>query len=781
MSQAESKSATLIEALRKSFATASRSAPGEVPPVAILWPDADGQWQGLIAQLRNLMPELLTLGTFSPEQRQGPAIWLRCMIERMLPQPVLPEQTIPVLYLPKVSRQTLRAVDGCPDYLEPLVELQYRGAIWCQRNGKDWTVEAFLVAQEDGLGLDVARDNSTRLAFAGALPQLAITPLIRLRGKRLEAEDFDKLMVEDTTRNLLEWLSEPAGTRKRWDMARWIAFCSRCKAEYGFDPERDGELVAGERLGMSEGLWAGIWERFAEAPSLYPGISVLLRRAKPNTLHFRKETWPDENETAEKSLRSALLELANLPAGEARNRITQLETEHGFRRQWVWVVLGMSPLAKALEYLAALAKHTAVSLGGDSPDQMGNLYSQGAYLADDALLRALAEVRSAEDWKAVSAAIQAVYLPWLEDAAEHFQKLVAANSLPAYDPKFAETDVGPGTCVMFVDGLRFDLGMRLSILAQSRNMRVTHGRRWAALPTVTATAKPATLPLGQSIVGHHLGADFCPEVRESGQPYTSARFKDIVVDTGYQWLSDSESGRPFETDARAWTEYGEFDKLGHNLQAKLAAQVDSQLELIGERISALLASGWKQVRVITDHGWLLVPGGLPSMSLPKYLTESRWARCAAVKPGAQVQAPLANWHWNPSEAFAYASGARCFGRGMQYAHGGISLQECLIPDLVFQASAASVEVASKIVNVQWFGLRCRVLVGPAAQGLAVDLRTRVSDATSSITKPKAIDSEGQAGLLVEDDSLEGSAAIVVLMDVSGRVLSRQATSVGGEN
>lgn len=42
-------------------------------------------------------------------------------------------------------------------------------------------------------------------------------------------------------------------------------------------------------------------------------------------------------------------------------------------------------------------------------------------------------------------------------------------------------------------------------------------------------------------------------------------------------------------------------------------------EAIGERIRDLVDAGWKQVRVVTDHGWLLVPGDMPKTELPKYL------------------------------------------------------------------------------------------------------------------------------------------------------------------
>jgi hypothetical protein len=98
-----------------------------------------------------LLPELLTLGDYEPEQRTGPAIWLRCIVDGALPDVKLPEKSVPVLYLPKVSRQLLRSPEECPDELKPLVELQYRGAVWTQLNGKDWTVEAFLVSESGGL------------------------------------------------------------------------------------------------------------------------------------------------------------------------------------------------------------------------------------------------------------------------------------------------------------------------------------------------------------------------------------------------------------------------------------------------------------------------------------------------------------------------------------------------------------------------------------------------------------------------------------------------------
>ena len=174
---------TLLEAVRGSLARAARYNPGDVvAPAAVLWTDADGQWRPVVERLRPLMPELLTLGEYDPATRTGPAIWLRTVIEPAVradkfPDLAWPSGTVPIIYMPGVSRQMLRAVEECPDALQPLVELQYRGTVWTQKNGKDWTIRAFLVNDEDGLGLDVAEDNLTLQAMQGALSQLAVTPV----------------------------------------------------------------------------------------------------------------------------------------------------------------------------------------------------------------------------------------------------------------------------------------------------------------------------------------------------------------------------------------------------------------------------------------------------------------------------------------------------------------------------------------------------------------------------------------------------------------------------
>ena len=768
----------VIEALANSLEATAKYNPNDVvSPYAVLWTDHDTQWQPIIPQLRRLLPQLLTLGEYQPDLRIGPVIWLRSVVDRGLPEFLLPEGVTPIIYLPGTSRQELRAVQDCPDSLKPLVELQYRGVCWTQKNGRDWTVEAFLVSEEGGLGLDAARDATTRRAMLGALAELATTSVERLKGKYLEAEDFDKLFSDDPAKDLLLWLSEPKAVKSGWTSDRWSAFKSRCKADFNFDPDKDGELVGAELLGRREGPWVAVWERFTESPVLYPGVPELLNRAMPSELFVEPSSWPQYNNREEATLRQSLLALEKSTPTLAHERILELEISHGPRREWVWAKLGQAPLANALGHLAGLADRAATKLGGASTAEMAKLYVDAAWEVDNYALSAMAALKSSGDALAVGKALNAVYRPWLESAAEHLQVLAEKEPLPGHDGQgLEELLVESGGLVLFADGLRFDVSQRLVERMRSKGWSVALSTRWAGLPTVTATAKPAISPVTKGIKGLSIGEDFLPATADAEQLLTTDRFRKLLSTAGYQYLSADESG---DSSGRGWTENGELDKLGHSLQSRLAGRIEEQVDLLLERVEFLLEAGWCEIRVVTDHGWLWLPGGLPKVDLPKYLTASRWARCAAIKGGSQVEVPTVRWHWNPYERVAVAPGIACFSAGNEFAHGGLSLQESLVPVIRVAAGEAAVKTAAEIGDVSWFGLRCRIQVETAQSGLSVDLRSKVNDPSSSVSKVRPVDGNGAASLLVADDELEDTPAVVVVLDASGHVITKQPTIIGG--
>ena len=768
---------TVVERLKASLESAADHNPNDAEqPAAVLWTDPDGQWLPIIPALSRLMPQLLVLGEYASGNRTGPSIWLRCVVDGALQVPDIPTQTPPVLYLPHVARQQLDLAEECPATLRPLIELQYRGACWMQRNGRDWTVEAYLVAKDGGLGLSVARDGATRQSMLRALGELATVSVGVLAGSRLDAATFDRLFSDDPVRDMLLWLDDASGVRQRWGADRWNAFRSRCGADFELDPEQDGPIVAAERLGGRDGRWASAWARFAESPGLYPGIPDLLRNAMPADLFSEGSSWPQHNEGEERALREALRDIGALAAPAARERIQTLEATHATRRDWVWARLGQAPLAMALRHLAELSIRATSELGGVDLADMANLYVELGWRVDAAALASMASVKSSADTRAVCGVLDAIYRPWLESAANHLQALVEKEPLPDQSESGAEVTMPPeGTVVLFSDGLRFDVAQRLAERERAAGRRPTISSRWTGLPTVTATAKPAVSPVASDIIGLAVGDDFQPVTANGARPLTASRFRKLLAERGYQVLTPTDIGDP---SGRAWTESGDIDALGHSEQAKLAARLDDEVELLGERIEGLLDAGWREVRVVTDHGWLWLPGGLPKVELPKFLTQTRWARCAAIQGESEVNVPTMPWYWKPAERVAIGPGITCFGAGNAYAHGGLSLQESLVP-IVSVTGGDIPDAEISIEGVVWVGLRCRIRVAPPTSAVTVTLRTRIGDPGSGLAKPRPLDEEGEASLLVTDDDLEGESVAVVVLSASGDVVARRATIVGG--
>jgi hypothetical protein len=765
---------TMLEALLASLEAALRSPDGVADPAAILWTDADGQWRPLLATLRTALPQLYSLGDYEPATRTGPVIWLKCIVDRMLPDVSPAEGVVPILYLGEVDRQQLRAAGDCPPQLAPLVELQYRGAVWHQRNGRDWTVDAFLMS-EYGLGLDVAVDTGTRDAFSRALPLLAAEPLAMLRGRRLEAEDFDRLTIGDPIRDLLSWMSNPDEFRARSAAARWETFRTVCMRDFDFDPEQDGEQKAGDLLLDGGGKWDVVWQRFCEAPKVYRGISALLR-GPAKSLLVESSRRPNVNAEKEESLRRDLADITEMPHHEACERVLALEKEHQERRKWVWAELGESPLAMALEPLARLAALARTPLGGATVEAVAEAYVNEGWRCDRAALEAMSATGGPGDMSLVARVIRSLYEPWLDKSARHFQSLAGQDGInlrKLATGVAAENEV----CVLFADGLRFDVAGMLQERLDARGWRTRLGYRIAPLPTVTATAKPLASPAHEACVGELAAENFTPLIGAARRETTASRLREELGRAGVAVLSSEDIRPPSRSDQGGWLEVGQLDQLGHTLGVKLARHVEAEIDAIADRVVELLEAGWSRVRVVTDHGWLLLPGGLPKVDLPHYLVATRWARCATVKGGSANSIPTYGWYWNPLVRIASPPGIGAFVASTEYAHGGVSVQECVAPELFIERGAD--RVRAEIKSVHWRGMRCRVLVDTNAAGTRVDIRLNWKQPTTSIVAAsKEVGQGGEASVAIADDSHEGAAATVVVLDQNGQVLDYKATTVG---
>ena len=76
-------------------------------------------------------------------------------------------------------------------------------------------------------------------------------------------------------------MADPPAFQQRCSQEQWAVLSSTWKKELKFDPSKDGELSAAERLTKGKGGWDKVWQRFAENPTAFPGIPELLRRVEP--------------------------------------------------------------------------------------------------------------------------------------------------------------------------------------------------------------------------------------------------------------------------------------------------------------------------------------------------------------------------------------------------------------------------------------------------------------------------------------------------------------------
>jgi len=735
----------------------------------VIFPDKTGEWEPIIARLRETLP-IVTFGDYNPATLTGPAIYLRSLITRSVDSS-LPEGQTPIIYLPGYSREQLRNLEECPDEIKPLAGLQYLGEVWSQRNGRDWTLLAYLKTSQGGLALKVNDEPETREAIKNAAKVLADESVEYLKSREpLNAAFFDDLHHADPARQILQWMNDPDGEKQTMKAGGdWKSFCTKCKKEYELDPEKDGMASGAELLGKQGGKWVDVWERFKEKPTAYPDVPQLLRNTKLPKWLPSMDSWPQLNDSREKELSLALIGLKEVAPEHARTQIAELENAHNQRRTWVWAEMGESPLARALEHLAILAIITKETRFGGTVEEQAERYTRDLWKADDAVIRALEQATDKSSLKAITIAITALYPAWLDAMAQAFQQEWKRAAM-AQDKETHEPIAGEVT--VFIDGLRMDLGHRLCAMMEGNGCSCTLTHRFSALPTETSTAKPAVMPIAGEL---NAGEKLTPKTR-SGAFANITALRSILEEKGYPVLTDLDTGNPKKS---AWTDCANIDEEGHSKGIELPFVLDRELKRICDRVTELLDAGWHTVKIVTDHGWLLLPGGLPKTDLKPALAEIKKSRCAQIRPDTTVEYPVVPWFWDRNIRIALAPGITSFEDGNLYAHGGLSPQEVVVPEIIITRDSPRSSVI-EIGEPVWAGLRCRIKIAGAAGHIA-DIRSKPADAHSSIAGGgKTINFDGMVSLVVEDDNCEGQTLWLVIVDGRKNVIAQREIRIGGD-
>ena len=751
----------LIEALRRAgdYAVAAEAA-----PEVVLWCDPAAEFAPVLPALRAAMPGLLTLGDYDPAARTGPALWLRAAAVRRVPGVDWPAGELPVLHLPGVARDVLRGAEDCPEPLRLLVWFAVAGAFFGQpKQSRDWTLRGFLAAGGSPVGLDVPEDAATRTALAAAACRLFTEPVATLRGRRLDAAALNGLLVDDPDDAMLAWID---GTlQEAADPERFAAFAGLAAKRFGLDPRKRTREDAAKLLAGRGRDWAKVWTRFVQVSSGYDEVVRLLGFHEPQDL-LAPEAYPSENRKREVALRATLLALADQSPAAARSSVLALEGAHHWRRETVWAKRGEARLAQALAHLVAIAN--APALPSHDAAALAEAYSATGWKVDAAALAALAAAQGGEDRAAVISALRTLYLPWLGAAADGLQALATGGKVPFAVPAGLGKPA-PGDVLLFVDGLRIDLAHRLAELLRAAGATVRQDWRWSGFPTVTATCKPLASPAsGLLVAGPPAGLLPLYGDKAATKPVLTK----AVEAAG--WATDAI----LLPDTPLWLEGKSIDQAGEANGAQVLPLLPGIFQDIVAAVMLHAGQG-RRVRIVTDHGFLLMPGGLPKADMPGHLVEpaTRARRVALLKEGAASPYPLLPWSWDGSVLLATPPGARAFYPNVEYAHGGVSPQECVLPVLDVTAAGAAPRLEA---TVGWTRLRAKVRVDGGAS-LVADIRVGdgASGPSALVRGPKVLDDDGEASVFV-DDAHEGQPVCLVIYrrDAPDRILVMLPTKAG---
>jgi hypothetical protein len=398
-------------------------------------------------------------------------------------------------------------------------------------------------------------------------------------------------------------------------------------------------------------------------------------------------------------------------------------------------------------------------------------YTTRGYTIDQDMRKALAAVRTARDKALVKSIIQLCYQPWLESITHKFQQLIARDAgIFSQQTAAVESE----DYVLFVDAFRYELAHEFCQRLEGKQWKVSLQAGWSAIPSLTPTAKPQVSPIAGYVAEESSITEFRPQL-QSGRDLQTQVFRETLKVAGFQFVTQAAD---IQAEGRYWQEIGDIDTKGHTEQSDMVRRIAELFDQLQEALEVAFERGIRRIKLVTDHGWLLLPGGLPKRQLHAGLTETRWGRCALLKEGATTDLLHLPWRWNPAIFIAYAPGISFFKANEEYAHGGISVHECLVPTVWIEHTAAQ-KTHATILQVKWVNLKCAIQTSELPDGYQVDIRTKYNDAKTSIVLSRHKTVRDNAVSLLVDDAAEHQAATVVLMDENERILDKQPTTVGG--
>ena len=257
-------------------------------------------------------------------------------------------------------------------------------------------------------------------------------------------------------------------------------------------------------------------------------------------------------------------------------------------------------------------------------------------------------------------------------------------------------------CVLLADALRYEMGVELKSLLESAE-QLSLQPAIAAIPTITPVGMAALLPgAGESFSVIPIGKELGGRIDGSSlgnlndrRKFWAGRVPDVVDLDLEKVLSHSESQLRKRIDGAPLVVVRsvEIDAMGEGGNTFLARQVmDTAINNVARAVKRLASLGIAKFVVVADHGHLFIeerdeserierPGG-EQFSLHRRC----WAGRGGSTPPSTVRISAAQLGYDSDLDFVFPSNNSVFKAGgdLAYYHGGLSLQELLIPVLTIR-------------------------------------------------------------------------------------------------
>lgn len=346
--------------------------------------------------------------------------------------------------------------------------------------------------------------------------------------------------------------------------------------------------------------------------------------------------------------------------------------------------------------------------------------------------------------------------------------------------------------VVIVDALRFDCAMEVRDKLRLPESSLTPAL--ACIPTRTWVGMTALLPLAGEQVRYEAGAGE-GRLRHVA---TNANFSDRQA--RLQFLRDRVSATCMEIgevenearvpkplpDVLCVFGHETIDSLGHDKAIDLIRHLDTEVERLVLVIGKLHRWGYQEVHLLTDHGFVTTSSEVEPtvVPIPADRTIVAKSRYALVEEGTLIDAKTFPFPFDSRIRVAVPAGLAFFKPEKTFSHGGVALQEVVIPHLASRretmASRVGVQVLPAAYEIKTYSVK--VMLDPllpekldlftktVGRTVSIDLQRSKESVLAHTVQKEIVPAPGQrvTAVLMLNDKLtfaEGEMLDLVVRDV----------------